>query len=243
MGMFKVDIGSLLRKSRTAEVFDHFESYTDTQLWTKGGVNGTVTNPDANGGQIVLTTLASQSNTAFVGTTRKNWQFVANQPMVFQIGLNYTEAAVNQAGIFVGFTSVFTGILTNVTGVPLTPFSGCGIFKKPGDTLWSAITSVGATQQITQSKSSCIQPGLTQVLIVQVMVNAGGQVEATFWAGPPGPARQRAARQRRAAPSPCSTTSAACRACSRSSTTSPTPAPPRCTWALSCSRGRRRARS
>jgi len=186
MGMNKPDIHDSLMLRRTSGVFDHFNNYTDGGLWTKGGINGTVTNADGNGGLLTLTTLATQSNTAFVATTRKNWQFVAGQPLIFQTAISYTEANVNQAGIFVGFASAFTGILTAITGVPLNPCSACGIFKKPGDTLWSAFTSVGATQLITQSGTSCIAAGLVQELKLQVMIT-GTNLEATFWAGTPGP--------------------------------------------------------
>ncbi len=187
MGMNKPDIHPDLQLRRTAGVFDHFNSYTDTQLWTKGGISGTVANSDGVGGHLTLTTGAVQSQTAFVWTTRKNWQFLAGQPLIAQTVLSYTEANTSQAGIFFGFTSAMTGILTAVTGVPLNPCSACGIFKKPGDILWSAFTSVGATQLITQSINSCILPGQPQELIVQVMLTQGNILEATFWAGGVGP--------------------------------------------------------
>lgn len=185
MGMNKPDIHDALKLRRTAGIFDHFNNYTDAGLWTKGGA-GTVVNGDGDGGILTLTTGAVAFQPAYVGTTRKNWTFVAGKPMVFQIGLAYTEAAVNQAAIFVGFTSALATMFSGA-GALLANFSGCGIFKKAGDVLWSAITSVGVVQQITQSKSSCIQAGLMQELFVQVMLNQNSQLEATFQTGGLGP--------------------------------------------------------
>lgn len=182
MGMNKPDIHNSLELRRTSGIFDHFNSYTDTQLWTAGGSGGTVANSDGDGGILTLTTGAAQDQDAIVRTTRKLYTFVSGKPMLFQIGLSYTEANTNQAGIFVGFASSFTDILTDTTYALPASISACGIFKKPGDILWSAFTSVGTTQYTTQSKTSCIQAGLPQELVIQVML-AGSNLEATFWAG------------------------------------------------------------
>jgi len=187
MGMNKPDIHDQLRFRRTDLIFDHFNNYTSGQLWTSGGASGTVANNDGDGGILTLTTGAVQSQSAWVATTRNNWTFVAGKPMLFQTAINYTEAATNQAAIFVGWAVTMNGILTNVTGVPNANTSACGIYKRPGETLWRAFSSVGTTQNDTQSKTSTLAPGITQELGIMVMINANSQLEATFFTGGMGP--------------------------------------------------------
>jgi len=187
MGKNNLDVHDELQKRRTALVFDHFESYVDAQLWTKGGDAGTVANSDGDGGILTMTTGAGADQDAFVATTRKNWTFLAGKPMTFQCGFRYSEANTDQACIFAGFCSgAFNTILTDNTYVLLTPCSAAGILKKPGETKWSAFSSVGAVQKLTPSISPCQQAGLIQEFIIEVAI-VGLNIEVTFKQGGPGP--------------------------------------------------------
>lgn len=189
MGMNKIDVLDELMKRRTSSVFDHFNEYVSGtgHLWTSAVSGGTVANNDGDGGILTLTTGAVADQDAAVVSTRKNWTFVADKPMLFQVGLRYTEANTDDAAIFAGFASSFTDILADATYLPPTNISACGIYKRAGGTLWRGFTSVGTTQTDTESRSSCIQAAIIQELYIYVAI-VGSNLEATFWAGGPGPA-------------------------------------------------------
>lgn len=184
MGMNKPDIHNALQLRRTALVFDHFNEYVSGSghLWTSGGSGGTVANNDGDGGILTLTTGAVQDQDAFVASTRKNWTFVSGKPLIFQIGCSYTEANTNKAGIYLGMASSFVDVLVDTTYVLASPLSGVGIYKKPGDTLWTCFTSIGSTQYATQSTAPCQLAGIMQEFIIQVMV-VGTSIEVTFFTG------------------------------------------------------------
>lgn len=189
MGMNKPDIHPALQLRRTAELFDHFnQGYVSGSghLWTSAGTGGTVANNDGDGGILTLTTGAVADQDAIVATTRKNFTFVAGKPMVYQIGLKYTEANTDDAGIVFGFASSFTDILVDATYALASPLSAACIYKKPGDTKWSCFTSVGSTQKTDQSIVPCQGAGVIQEFCIQVMVQ-GDNIEVTFWGGVSGP--------------------------------------------------------
>ena len=185
MGLFKPDIHDGLIKARTMPVFDHFTSYTDTQLWTSVATGGgaSVANNDGDGGILTLTTGATLNNEAATKTTRKLFTFVANKPMLFQCGLKYTEANTDDAGIVLGFASSWTNILADTTFALPSTLSGALIYKKPGDTLWSAFGSVGTTQSYQQSLAPCQGAGIMQYFQIQAIPDPNGQIELTFWQG------------------------------------------------------------
>lgn len=189
MGQNRVDFADELEKRRTCFLFDEFHVYTDTQLWTKTltGAGQTVTNPDGQSGVISLGNGGSAANSsAIVATTRKNWTFAASRPMYMECQLQYAEAATSGAGIFFGVSSGFGAtFLADTTFVPSTNFSGCGIYKQAGDTVWRGITSVGTTQQLTGVTLESSQPSPTTTFqILRVMVDVvGTNLEVTYFVG------------------------------------------------------------
>ncbi len=186
MGMNKVELHNALQLRRTMGIFDHFPSYTSTQLWTSGGSGGTVANSDGDGGLLTLTTGAVADQDAIVSTTRKLFTFVAGKPMLYQTGFKYTEANTDDAGIVFGFASSFTDILVDATYALATPLSAACIYKKPGETYWSCFSSVGATQYTTQSTVPCQSAGVIQEFCINVAIQ-GSNIEVTFWGGAFGP--------------------------------------------------------
>jgi hypothetical protein len=188
--MNKLDFADELEKKRTAFLFDDFQTYTSgTSYWTSTltGTGPTVTNPNGESGVISLGNAASTANaSAIVATTRSNWTFAAARPMYGEAQIQYTEAATSGCAIYFGFSSAFAAaFLADGTGVPIGVFSGAGIYKQFGDTLWRGIVSVGSTQQLTGGTLESSQPSPTtafQVLRVQVDVQ-GANLEVSLFAG------------------------------------------------------------
>jgi hypothetical protein len=188
--MNKLDFADELEKKRTAFLFDDFQTFTSgTSYWTATptGTGLTITNPDGESGIISLGNAASLANASgIVATTRKNWTFAASRNMYGEAQIQYTEAATSGCAIYFGFSSAFGAtFLADGSGVPAGNFSGAGIYKQFGDTLWRGIASVGTTQQLTGGTLESSQPTPTtafQVLSVQVDVQ-GANLEVTLRAG------------------------------------------------------------
>lgn len=155
-----------LQHRRTVNLFDDWIQYVDTQLWTKGvsGAGGaSVINSDGLNGLLTFGSGTAANGEAFVSSTRKNWIVTLNQPMVYETRINYQEANVNNAGIFVGMTDSFgAGLLAAGAGSLKASFTGFGIFKLAGVTnqnLWQTVSSVTTTHTVNVSVTST-QPNL-----------------------------------------------------------------------------------
>jgi hypothetical protein len=146
--MYLNEMNDDLVNRRQTWLWDDFLFYLDTYAWTKGG-SGNATNVPTGlpNGILQVKTNTSANGEAWVSATNLAWQFAAGKPLIYEARINYQEANVNQAGIFMGFSSAFaTGLLQNTTLVPATSFYGAGIYKQAGDTTWRLITSNGTDQ-------------------------------------------------------------------------------------------------
>ncbi len=177
------ELDALLKGQRVAWVWDDFQSYTDGQMWTKGGASNAIAASDHNNGWLSIITGGSQNNEAWVASTRKNWQFRLGAPMEFVCRINFAEANVNTAAIYAGFSSAFaTGLISTSTAAALaSSFSGAGFYLFTGSTTWGCATSIGTTQQ-TQLSNVAASPNTNdQTLRVVVKPNqALGVAEVTF---------------------------------------------------------------
>ncbi len=188
MGLLKADVHDALTKSRTDGIFDHFNFYETAKIWTSitTGSGATVAAGDADGGILLVTTGGTTNNEAGFKSTNKLFTFVANKPMLCQIGFSYTEAHVDDAGIAFGLASSWTNILADTTFALPSSLSGALIYKKPNDTLWSAFASVGTTQSTQQSIQACQNAGQMQYFYIQCTPDYAGMIEVAFWQGPYG---------------------------------------------------------
>lgn len=189
MGMNKPQIHDLVENARTMLLWDDFEWYTTGQLWssttTGGSASVAVASPNT-GGQLVLTTGATQNNEAAVVSSNALALFQSGHPLIFQCEINYTEAATNQAGIVCGVASSWTHILADTTFALPASFSGALVYKAPGSTVWSLHTQVGTTLLDQQSGTSTLQPGLNQRIVIYMMMDQAGSVEVSAEVGTPG---------------------------------------------------------
>lgn len=190
MGFPKVDVHELLRKSRTNLFFDDFNWFVDAQMWTKfaTSVGGeAVANSDGDGGLMTLTTGATLNNAVGLGSTRKLWTFGSMKPSAAQIEFKYTDADTDKMGFAFGFNSTWGATtLADTTFLPASSFSGCMVYKKPGDTTWSLVLSVGTDQTIVATSIPCqgIAAGYNQRFVIDLTI-VNSFIEATFWIGAP----------------------------------------------------------
>ena len=139
-------------------VHDEFTEYVDTQRWTKA-VNGTgAAAAIAAGGTGVVLQLSSgtvANGSAIVAFTNAAFKYLAGCVWSCEFYAQYAEANTNNAIIGLGMSSVVTSsLLADSTGVPASSFSGALLYKPQGTLNWSAISSVGTTQNITAGNQS-----------------------------------------------------------------------------------------
>ncbi len=153
MSAAETKVPDALEKLQSAMKVDDFESYVDAGLWTKTTEDsGTVAAGDFEGGQLLLTTGATNNDQVAVQTTQKIFKFADRRAILIESILQFTEAATNAANVFFGLESAaITDILLDDGAGPATSFSGCAIYKVDSETVWRCVTSVGSTQQITKS--------------------------------------------------------------------------------------------
>lgn len=132
--------------------FDDFDELVTGDRWTTlvADAGSSVAVGDAVGGQVVLTTGATDNNEAAVKTTKELFLIAADKPITGAARVKYTEANTDDANVFVGFMDALAANAMVDDGAgPKTSFSGAGFFKVDGGTRWKVISSLGSTQTIT----------------------------------------------------------------------------------------------
>jgi hypothetical protein len=180
-----IDLLDQLKHRRTFGFMDDFDSYVTAQRWTSVLSHaGSVAVADGVGG--ILTVVPSGGSVAtndesYARTTSALFQFAADQPIVFEAAVQFTEANGNKANVLVGLMdSVAAGALANGSAGPKASYSGMVFFKAGGSNVWSCQTSVSAAQTTTITTKTA---GLAtyQTLTGQWQPINSTQAEAAFF--------------------------------------------------------------
>lgn len=134
----------------------------------------TLTPSDPNG-------TPAQSDEAYVYNSVQTFQPSAGYPLYLEALIQYTEANVNQAGIFFGLASGVSagGLITSEAGGIRSTGTVVGIYKVAGSTVWSVISQNGTN--VTTNTSTC-PAGLStyQKLNVEVLDVIAGNATVVF---------------------------------------------------------------
>ena len=130
--------------------FDDFYFYETAKHWTTFGDTGVVTAVADNTGVITIAPTAdTDTHAGGIATTVKHFLPTATRKIYFEAKVKFTEAATNEASVFVGMTAgtVASDVpLIDNAGTPTTDDRIC-FYKQTGTTTaWQCGTSVGATQ-------------------------------------------------------------------------------------------------
>ncbi len=179
-----LDLVQAVKERRTFGFFEDFLWYITAHLWTSLAADSgsSVACGNAAGGGVVLTTGATDNNEAAAATTNSIFTIAANKGAFAEVALTYSENATNKANIFAGFSSVLNSanMMVDDGAGPATSFSGFGIFKVDGGTVWKTIVSNGSTQSIQTSTNTSTSTA-AQVLRIEVQPINTTQCEATFY--------------------------------------------------------------
>ena len=161
------------RFSRDAfEVFDDFNDYVSTDLWTDIQTDATATVALADGQLSILKMLTSADNeSALLHTTYEIFKFVTLVPLYAETLVKFTDAATatSNAALMFGFADAFALDLITDGGQSLTiNDSGALIFKKSEGTAWCFQTEIGGTA-VTSTSTTVPQSSSYQRLAIDVV--------------------------------------------------------------------------
>ena len=174
-------------------LFDDFTEYADTQRFTKTAADaGSSVALDASGvgGVLQLATGATNNNEAYVESTAELFKFAADKPLRLDARVQFAEAATDDANVIVGVMDApGANTLIDDGGGPKASYSGAVFFKEDGQTVWSAESSLGATQTTTQLTAAHSLDGAAhtaggssyQDLSIEFQPNTSTEGEVRFW--------------------------------------------------------------
>lgn len=186
-----LEIRDELLLRREHGLFDDFYWYISPHMWTSfvadSGSGVALASTTTNtGGVLSLTPGTTDNNECAVSTTNKPFLFLNERPLLFEAAIQYAEANTSAMNAFVGFSSVLgtANMLLDDGAGPAASFSGAGIFKVDGGTVWKFVTSLGTTQTITTSQHTA-GGSAYQTLRVEVRQGSSGAsgLEAIPWLG------------------------------------------------------------
>jgi hypothetical protein len=149
-----VDLMDQLKHRRTFGFMDDFDAYNSGQRWTSVISNsGSVTVPNSPGGLAMLEPSGGSPATndeTYIHTTAGLFQFLDNQPIVFEASVQFTEAAIDFANVVVGLmNSVGAKALQDGSAGPPSSNYGMVFYKLGGTTVWACESILGGQNQKT----------------------------------------------------------------------------------------------
>lgn len=180
-----LDLPQDVKERRMFGFFDDFEWYISPHRWTALAADAgssVAVGAGAPGGTVVLATGATDNNEAAVGTTNSPFKMADDKPSFFEARLQYAEANTDDANVFAGFADGVNSanLLADNGAGPKSSFSGAGIYKVDGETVWRCVSSKGATQTTTQSTKTA-GGSAAQTLRVEIQPIDATTAEVTFY--------------------------------------------------------------
>lgn len=125
------------------EQFVSGDEFTDTSADS----GAAVTNVDAVGGQVKLSSIAIDNNEVSLLGTKEIFLFAAGKPIFAKCILAYAEGNTDDINVAFGLSDAVGAnqLVDNGAGLK-TSFSGAAFYKVDGGTLWNTCVSLGATQ-------------------------------------------------------------------------------------------------
>lgn len=163
---------------------DDFEWYLSPHRWTSlvaDAGSSVAIGASGTGGIVAAATGGTDNNEAAVATTNSIFKMADDKPLLFEAALQFSEANTDDANVFAGFSSALAADMLRDDGAgPATNFSGAGIYKVDGETVWRCVSSKGTSQTITQSTKTA-GGSAQQKLRVEIQPVDGTNCEVTFY--------------------------------------------------------------
>ena len=181
-----VDLLDQLKYRRTFGYMDDFDYFVSGDRWSSAETGtGSVAVGTSVGGVLAMipsTGTAAANDAIYLAAHGLVFEFLPNQPIVFEASVQFTEANVNDANVVVGMSDAGdpTTSLRSSNAGPATSYTGMMFFKKGGTNVWACQTSVGSTQLTTVTTTPAGGPN-AQTLTGQFEPISSTQAEARFF--------------------------------------------------------------
>ncbi len=134
----------LSRNHELVDDFFHFvtgDNFTDTSA--DAGASCAMT--DAAGGVVTMVTGATDNNECYLLSTKENWLFANNKPLVYETRIQFAATATHN--ICTGLMDAVgaDSIVDNGAGTKAS-YSGAVFYKVDGGTNWTVQASIGSTK-------------------------------------------------------------------------------------------------
>jgi len=179
-----LDLPQAVRERRMFGFFDDFEWYLAPHRWTSltadAGTAVAVGSTTPNGA-VVLSTAAVDNSECALGTTTRPLRPADDKPLMLEGRIQYSEAAVNAANVFVGVADTLAAadlLLDNGQG-PRPGLHGAGLYKVDGESTWRVVSVRGGVPLITVTAVPAGGPA-PQTLRVEIQPLDASVAEVVF---------------------------------------------------------------
>lgn len=139
-------------------LFDDFNYYADTDLWTKlaADTNATVAHEGPGRSRLKLFTGdAIKNNECAVATTNELFKFVAGKSIVGEGLINYAESNTDDACVAFGFADAIGANWITDAGAAVTATDAVMLYKTDGSEVWKFHTEINGTATDSTSTADC----------------------------------------------------------------------------------------
>lgn len=136
------------------ELFDHFVSFTDAQLWTVAVAGtGTVAHEGPGRSRMKLFNTAA-NDAAVLATTHELFKFTASKPMMCEGNITFTDVDTDDGMVALGWADALAATtLADTTGA-ITATDAALIYKLPDTTVWAFHTEINGTSKASVSNTT-----------------------------------------------------------------------------------------
>jgi hypothetical protein len=144
----------LLAAREQFEVFDHFVSFTDADLWTVA-VAGTGTAAHEGPGRSRIKLFGTADNDpAVIATTNELFKFTAGKAIAGEARINFTDVNTDDGAVGFGFADALAATTLADTTSAVTATDAALIYKVKNSTVWAFHTEINGTAVATTSSTT-----------------------------------------------------------------------------------------
>lgn len=159
------------------ELFDHFVSFTDAQLWTLAVAGtGTVAHEGPGRSRIKFFNTAA-NDAAVLATTHGIFKFTASKAIMGEGNIIFTDVDTDDGIVGFGFADALAATsMANTTGA-ITATDAALIYKLPDTTVWAFHTEINGTAVSTTSNTTA-GGSAAQTLRIEIVPRSSTVFEA-----------------------------------------------------------------
>lgn len=159
------------------ELFDHFVSFTDAQLWTVAVVTtGTVAHEGPGRSRLKFFNTAA-ADAAVLATTHEIFKFTASKAIMAEANIIFTDVDTDDGHVGFGFADALAATTMADTTGAITATDAAMIYKLPDTTVWAFHTEINGTAVASVSDTTA-GGSSAQTLRIEIVPRSSTVLEA-----------------------------------------------------------------